>query len=92
MNNKYVFFILLMYVINSFSQKALDDLRNKTDSICNKVQIKSFCKVLEFYKLKQYDSCYVYSNKALLDVRTTNQKDIIYYLQSISPTEKSLFK
>ncbi|MBE7691030.1 GHKL domain-containing protein [Tenacibaculum piscium] len=81
-----------MYVINSFSQKALDDLRNKTDSICNKVQIKSFCKVLEFYKLKQYDSCYVYSNKALLDVRTTNQKDIIYYLQSISPTEKSLFK
>ncbi|MCG8183895.1 tetratricopeptide repeat-containing sensor histidine kinase [Tenacibaculum piscium] len=92
MNNKYVFFILLMYVINSFSQKALDDLRNKTDSICRKVQIKSFCKVLEFYKLKQYDSCYIYSNKALLDVTTTNQKDIIYYLQSISPTEKSLFK
>ncbi|WBX73926.1 tetratricopeptide repeat-containing sensor histidine kinase [Tenacibaculum pacificus] len=92
MDNKYVFFILLMYVINSFSQKALDDLRNKTDSICRKVQIKSFCKVLELYKLKQYDSCYIYSNKALLDVTTTNQKDIIYYLQSISPTEKSLFK
>ncbi|MDB0614478.1 ATP-binding protein [Tenacibaculum dicentrarchi] len=92
MNNKGLFVLLFFLSITVFSQKILDDLRNKTDSICRKVQIKSFCKVLEFYKLKQYDSCYIYSNKALLDVRTTNQKDIIYYLQSISPTEKSLFK
>ncbi|WCC44610.1 tetratricopeptide repeat-containing sensor histidine kinase [Tenacibaculum finnmarkense] len=92
MNSKGLFVLLFFLSITVFSQKSLDDLRNKTDSICNKVQIKSFCKVLEFYKLKQYDSCYVYSNKALLEVRTTDQKDIIYYLQSISPTEKSLFK
>ncbi|MCG8794894.1 tetratricopeptide repeat-containing sensor histidine kinase [Tenacibaculum finnmarkense] len=92
MNSKGLFVLLFFLSITVFSQKSLDDLRNKTDSICNKVQIKSFCKVLEFYKLKQYDSCYVYSNKALLEVRNTDQKDIIYYLQSISPTEKSLLK
>ncbi|MCD8440270.1 tetratricopeptide repeat-containing sensor histidine kinase [Tenacibaculum finnmarkense] len=92
MNSKGLFVLLFFLSITVFSQKSLDDLRNKTDSICNKVQIKSFCKVLEFYKLKQYDSCYVYSNKALLEVRTTDQKDIIYYIESISPTEKGFFK
>ncbi|MEX6626510.1 tetratricopeptide repeat-containing sensor histidine kinase [Tenacibaculum salmonis] len=92
MNSKSLFVILFFFSITVFSQKVLHDLRNKTDSICNKVQIKSFCKVLDFYKLKQYDSCYVYSNKALLEVTTTDQKDIIYYLKSISLTEKSLFK
>ncbi|MCG8730060.1 tetratricopeptide repeat-containing sensor histidine kinase [Tenacibaculum finnmarkense] len=92
MNSKGLFVLLFFLSITVFSQKSLDDLRNKTDSICNKVQIKSFCKVLEFYKLKQYDSCYVYSNKALLDVSTTDQKDIIYYIESISPTEKGFFK
>ncbi|MBE7647000.1 tetratricopeptide repeat-containing sensor histidine kinase [Tenacibaculum finnmarkense] len=92
MNSKGLFVLLFFLSITVFSQKSLDDLRNKTDSICNKVQIKSFCKVLEFYKLKQYDSCYVYSNKALLEVRSTDQKDIISYIQSISPTEKGFFK
>ncbi|MCD8404444.1 tetratricopeptide repeat-containing sensor histidine kinase [Tenacibaculum dicentrarchi] len=92
MNNKGLFVLLFFLSITVFSQKILDDLRNKTDSICNKVQIKSFCKVLEFYKLKQYDSCYVYSNKALLEAKTNDEKDIIYYLQSISPTEKGFFK
>ena len=92
MKIKILFFVLFFISFRIFSQSIVENLKNKTDSICNKVQVESFCKALNFYKLKKYDSCYIYSNKALLSIQNRDEKDIIYYIQGVSAINKGLLK
>ncbi|WP_075342234.1 tetratricopeptide repeat-containing sensor histidine kinase [Tenacibaculum agarivorans] len=51
-----------------------------------------FAKAYNFYKKKNYDSCYVYSTKALSVSKNTNEKDILNYIQGVSAIKKNLYK
>jgi len=51
-----------------------------------------FCKAFEFYNTKLYDSCYIYSSKALLNAKSTTEKDILNFIQGISSANKNLYK
>ncbi|MDO6676662.1 ATP-binding protein [Tenacibaculum sp. 1_MG-2023] len=71
--------------------------KNKTfigrgNSICEKYKNKAFCKALDFYKSKEYDSCYAYSAKVLLQVKSKEELDYVKFMQAYSAYKKGLYK
>jgi len=80
---KYFGFSLLFLADIIYSQKT-DKLYTTGDSICAKSNNAIFCKTIDFYKNKQYDSTYVYSSKALAFSKTDNEKDFFNCLLGFS--------
>ncbi|MGG6232138.1 tetratricopeptide repeat-containing sensor histidine kinase [Tenacibaculum sp. SDUM215027] len=63
------------------------------DKLCEISKGKSlFCKAFTFYKEKEYDSCYVYSSKALAlsEGIRREEKNILNYIQGVSAIRKKL--
>ncbi|WP_435262453.1 tetratricopeptide repeat-containing sensor histidine kinase [Tenacibaculum sp. nBUS_03] len=91
---KLFYFIFLSIPFFIYSQSQLDLLKSNCDSICKKNNsFSSFCKAYAFYKDKEYDSCYVYSSKALLiEKNSKERRDVLNYIQGVSAIEKSLYK
>ena len=89
--------LIVFFIFNSviFSQTEkiteLKLLHERAHSLCNG-QDNSFCKAFVFFKNKKYDSCYSYSSKALLTELTSEQVDIINYIQGTSAVRKQLYK
>ncbi|WP_422090120.1 tetratricopeptide repeat-containing sensor histidine kinase [Tenacibaculum ovolyticum] len=79
----------------SFSQKKKQTVLNffyeKGLSLCKENKDRSFCKAFEFYKEEQYDSCYVYSSKALVISRIQEKNDFLNYIQGVSSIKKGLY-
>lgn len=77
----------------SFSQeeKKVNSIYKKGEQICNEYKKKLFCKAFSFFKNRQYDSCYVYSNKALLGSVKNKEKDYLYYISGYSSYKKRLY-
>ncbi|WP_299681708.1 tetratricopeptide repeat-containing sensor histidine kinase [uncultured Tenacibaculum sp.] len=67
-----IFFVF--FEISIFSQKT-NSLLNIGNSICLDSKNEVFCKAVEFYNNKQYDSCYVYSTEALDLSKTIKEQD-----------------
>ncbi len=84
--------LIFTYCFSSFAQSDLQNLRSASELICYNKETY-FCKAYKFYENKFYDSCYVYSNKALsTGSLNAEQKDILHYLKGISAINKSLYK
>jgi len=88
------FFFLWVFIfffgINSYSQKS-NFLYERGNEICQKSNNKIFCKAIEFYNKKQYDSCYAYSNRALMIARTKKEKDFFNCIQGYSAFINKLY-
>ena len=91
--NKVLPIISLLFIsFSSFSQKELNRLKKRADSICIKSNESLFCRSFDFYRNKQYDSCYVYSSKALLVTKEKEKKDILNYILTVSSIRKKMLK
>ncbi len=89
-------FLFLFLVVNIvFSQKNINEfelLNTISNQICQSSKKDFFCKAFKFYKEKKYDSCYVYSSRALFLVDSQDEKDILNYIQGGSALKKNIFK
>lgn len=84
-------FFFFLFSFFSFSQTNSDILKDKANKICDDTRI-AFCKSFNFYLNKDYDSCYIYSSKALLKAENKEEKNILYFVQGISAIKKNLYK
>ncbi|CAM1343595.1 tetratricopeptide repeat-containing sensor histidine kinase [Tenacibaculum amylolyticum] len=97
---KSIFFLVFLLInLISFSQtedatNAYKVLYNKASQLCENKKEDAFCKAFHFFAQKKYDSCIVYSNKALLSAKTkkTEHKNILNYIQGTSYIRKKLYK
>ncbi|CAL2063533.1 tetratricopeptide repeat-containing sensor histidine kinase [Tenacibaculum sp. 190524A05c] len=92
--------LLLLVLFNSIiirinSQKNVN--KNQIDIFFSDLELmyqnnknKEFFKLINFYKTKNYDSCYVLSNKLLIN--SDIDKDYLYYINGVSLTHKNIFK
>ncbi|CAL2106342.1 TPR repeat-containing protein [Tenacibaculum sp. 190524A02b] len=90
-------FLLLFMFFKGHGQNEkvnldLELLLNKADRLCLKNKKKSFCKSINFYKNEEYDSCYAYSNRSLLESFNEEENDILNYIQGTSAVRKKLYK
>lgn len=91
---KIITILLFSFTFFSFSQqeeKKVNSIYKKGELICDKYKNKIFCKAAAFFKSKQYDSCYIYSNKALLTSVNNKEKDYLYYISGYSSYKKKLY-
>ncbi len=93
---RFVFITFLAFTNTTFSQNSLktdiDTFDENVKNICKKKNFESLCKAFSFYRKKQYDSCYVYSSKAFLQVSLQKEKDILHYIQGVSAFKKELLQ
>ncbi|WP_299621610.1 tetratricopeptide repeat-containing sensor histidine kinase [uncultured Tenacibaculum sp.] len=94
----FVLFILLI-ILDSFSQETSNSLKGdlelfyyKRDSIYSITKDSDFKKLIDFYKIEEFDSSYVYSDVLLLKVNTVLEKDIVNYIQGVSSINKGFYK
>lgn len=98
MTNKIIFFKTFLFLIISisvFSQEKKSTLQSfylEVERVCTVKKEKTFCKAFSFYRKKQYDSCYVYSSKALLQTSLQKERNVLNYIQGVSALKKNLFK
>ncbi|RSC92244.1 tetratricopeptide repeat-containing sensor histidine kinase [Tenacibaculum singaporense] len=92
MKSKLLCILLLSINICTFSQDELELIKHKADSICKLKGKKSFCNAYKFYKNKEYDSCYVYSSYALNEANSSEEKDILNYIQGVCAIRKRILK
>ena len=97
MNNKYHFYLILfLFSVLVFPQEKkiydLDFFYLKIDSICKVSKEKNFCKLVKFYRNKEFDSSYVYSGKLLISSNSRSRNDILNYIQGVSAINKNLYK
>ena len=83
--------ILFFSSFFSFSQTNLEFLKDRADSLCSNKRV-FFCKSFNFYLNKNYDSCYIYSSRALLESKKQEERNILYFIQGISAIKKNLYK
>ena len=88
--------IIIFFSITSltFSQiKKVNEanfLFDKGVELCGKN--KTICKPFIFFKDKQYDSCYTYSNKGLSLAKTLEERDFLNYILAYSAYYKKFYK
>ncbi len=88
-----LFILFLFYAIFSFSQTDIEKLKRDASNLCLKNKRKLFCKSFSFYKEKEYDSCYLYSERALTKVdKFSNEYNLLNYILGFSASKKGLFK
>ncbi len=90
-----IFFFLLISNTSFSQQKIKSDLQTfyrQVEEICSIKKEKAFCKAYSFYRKKQYDSCYVYSSKALLQTSLQSEIDVLHYIQGVSAFKKELLQ
>ncbi len=96
MRNNIILIISLNFLFNVFSQKQrvkdLDLLDKESDSISNQSRKYFFKKAYFFYKEKKFDSCYLYSSRALETSSSEKESDILNYFQGASAIRKKLLK
>ncbi|UOB18326.1 ATP-binding protein [Abyssalbus ytuae] len=94
---KKILFILLLTTNIVVSQSGFEtDLKmlyRRGNEICSsndKEQV--FCKAFDFYLKKEFDSCFIYSGKALSEEKNKEEQDVLNYIQGVSAIKKKLFK
>lgn len=90
-----IFFFLLISNTSFSQQQIKSDLQTfyrQVEEICRTKKEKAFCKAYSFYRKKQYDSCYVYSSKALLQTSLQSEIDVLHYIQGVSAFKKELLQ
>ncbi|CAL2086059.1 tetratricopeptide repeat-containing sensor histidine kinase [Tenacibaculum sp. 190524A05c] len=90
MTKKIIYVLIFFQSILAASQTDVELLKNISLEVCESKPL--FCKAYNYYNLRLYDSCYVYSGKALLTSNNYKEKDILNYIQGISAIKKNLYK
>ncbi|WP_442266694.1 tetratricopeptide repeat-containing sensor histidine kinase [Tenacibaculum sp. ZS6-P6] len=92
----FLFFFISINVVNSqnVSKKIgeYNKLLNSSKVLCNSPKKKVFCKAFDYYTKSNYDSCYIFSSKAILTADSQKEKDILNYIQGVSAINKKIFK
>lgn len=58
---------------------------------CDSLQLQDYCKALTYFKKGAVDSCYIVSQRLLIENKVSkNDKDVLYYLSGASVLEKGL--
>lgn len=83
-------FLLIFLSYTCWTQNQLDTLKLDAESFCKESGSKLFCKSYTHYLNKQYDSCYIYSSKALSNESLEKKRNILFYIQSVSALRKGL--
>ena len=93
---KYIHILILFIASFGFSQqkkeKSFNSMYQKGEEICNKTKEISFCKSYVFFKNKEYDSCYAYSNRALSLTKDIAEKNYLNYILAYSAYDKGFYK
>lgn len=93
---KFIFslvFVLSFFDAVSQENKQVTDLKklyNISDKICKLPNRELFCKSYNFFLNRKYDSCYVYSSRALLEDLPVKEKNLLNYFQGVSSLNKGL--
>lgn len=88
-----IIFLLFSSFLMSQSKSDLDLLYTFGENDCEVNKEDVVCKAFKFYKDKTYDSCYVFSEKALLDKGLNIKKrDFLNYISGFSAINKGLNK
>lgn len=74
------------------SSKNINNIDKRAHDICIDTDNELFCISYDFYTKKEYDSCYIYSSKALLTYSSNSEKDLLNYIQGYSALYKKLYK
>ncbi|WP_417800170.1 ATP-binding protein [Tenacibaculum sp.] len=94
MNKKIILIIFLLTSVNYAQEKDnltdLNMLYDISEKKCKLPNRELFCKAYTFFKDRDYDSCYVYSGKALLSDLPIQEKNILNYFQGVSSLHKGL--
>lgn len=85
-----LFFYFLF--LHTYSQTELEKLKQVSSKICTTEQDLLFCKAFEHYNLNAYDSCYIFSSKALRNESNKEKREILNYFQGYSAIQKGLLK
>lgn len=83
---------MLLISIGTLTAQKKNYLTRKGDSICINSNITIFCKAVKFYRSQQYDSCYTYSNRALMMTNDQEEKDFFHCIHGYSAYTKGLYK
>lgn len=86
------FFFIINFVSSQNEIDELSLLYRDSENMCISSNRVFLCKAFEFYKKKEYDSCYIYSSKGLLLTKEKKENDILNYIQGVSASNKKLFK
>ena len=86
------FTIVVLSSISFLSAQKKNYLTRKGDSICDNSKNIVFCKAIDFYRSQQYDSCYAYSNRALMMTNDKEEKDFFHCIHGYSAYTKGLYK
>ncbi|GFD92865.1 hypothetical protein KUL156_55250 [Alteromonas sp. KUL156] len=86
--------LLLVFItvlrLDVYSQES-NFLYERGKEICLKSKNEVFCKAIEFYNSKEYDSCYAYSNRALMVAESNKERDFFNCIQGYSAFIKKLY-
>lgn len=87
--------ILLFSLIPFLPQKG--EVKKKSyivlrgEELCKiKTENSLFYKAFSFYQKKEYDSCYVYSSRAINEATFNEEKNVLNYIQGVSAIRKKL--
>ncbi|MGG8495228.1 tetratricopeptide repeat-containing sensor histidine kinase [Tenacibaculum sp. TC6] len=84
--------LLLLITVFVYGQTETEILYKEAEKICNQ-ENNDFCKAYKYYKEQKYDSCYVYSAKALRNLdKNYKGKEVLNYIQGHSAIMKNLLK
>ncbi|AUC15054.1 hypothetical protein BTO06_07855 [Tenacibaculum sp. SZ-18] len=83
---------MLLISIETLTAQKKNYLTRKGDSICINSNNTIFCKAVKFYRSQQYDSCYTYSNRALMMTNDQEEKDFFHCIHGYSAYTKGLYK
>lgn len=92
LKHKFLFVHFFFLLIPFLSAQKTNLLLEKGKTICNKSNNEIFCKAVDFYIAKEYDSCYAYSSSSLMMATTINEKDFFNCIQGYSAFIKGLHK
>uniref|UniRef100_A0AB33L0C0 histidine kinase n=1 Tax=Tenacibaculum sp. Pbs-1 TaxID=3238748 RepID=A0AB33L0C0_9FLAO len=90
MVNKWFVFFAMFSLYSSYAQNRLEILNLRAKEISR--DRKVFARAYNYYMARSYDSCYLYSGKALLNVENEEEEDILNYFQGVCAIEKGLYK
>lgn len=96
---KFIFITILLCSLIIYGQKKnpssnhdMDFFSHSVNKLLQNQNKNIFQKTFGFYVNKEFDSCYLYSNKAFLTADSQDEKDVLNYIQGISALEKKMFK
>ncbi len=96
MPNKRGLLLLFFLISNILFSQNKDDYRRLIDfgiKTCKVLDQADYCKTINYFKNKKYDSCYLFSEKAITNKTLSPEtKDVLFYMKSVSAVKLGLYQ